>query len=55
MHYSGSKNNYHEFNEINDIRTVFWVGRSSGFMLDIKSVIIFINGQMAYLPIMAGF
>ena len=34
MHYSGHKENYHRFNEINDIRTVFWVvGRSSGFML----------------------
>ena len=38
MHYSGGKDNYHGFNEINDIRTVFWVvGRSSGFMLGHKT------------------
>ena len=38
MHYSGHKENYHRFNEINDIRTVFWVvGRSSGFMLGHKT------------------
>ena len=36
MHYPGSEGAYHSFNEINDIRTIFWVLRKKtgyGFML----------------------